>query len=232
MKIINHFTTTALFAILASLGVAAHAQSSTVLPVASNKAGTNTIDAALADLVPSDYRVIVRGKVPEKTVLKWRADTNWVSVLSDALSGAGLTASLNPATKIITVSTPNQLEAEKPTNVQPTAARVDTSKSQPSAPVAAQEQIQPGATRWEILKQDGRLANTFSRWAQTAGYRVEWTAPKQIELGDMTLAYRGTFKEAVGQALANPGIDPLQICSYNTLILITARGEQAAACKF
>jgi hypothetical protein len=229
MKIIKHFATTALFAILASIGTAASAQSATVLPVANNKAGSNTIDAALADLVPSDYRVIVRGKVSEKTVLKWRADTNWVSVLSDALSGAGLTASLNPATKIITVFTPEQLETEKPAQSN---ARADVPKPQPSIAAAALEQIQPAAARWEVLKQDGRLANTISRWAQTAGYRVEWTAPKQVELGEMTLAYRGTFKEAVGQALANPGIEPLQICSYNTLILITARGEQAAGCKF
>jgi hypothetical protein len=84
-------------------GVQGTSQYSPMLPVASNTAGSEPIDKALAVLIPGDHTVKLSNRIPSTTRLTWRADPNWVNVLSEALTKAGLTASYDPKTKEVNV---------------------------------------------------------------------------------------------------------------------------------
>lgn len=94
----------------------------------------------------------------------------------------------------------------------------------------------PVAQKWDVVATDVRLANTFERWAQKAGWRVQWDASKHF-LIDGASTFTGTFEDAIKAALMTPGIRlgayPLEACVYgNTppLIRITRQGEQTQEC--
>lgn len=89
---------------------------------------------------------------------------------------------------------------------------------------------------WTTLATDGRLANTFDRWAKTQGMKLVWDAQKHVMLssGD---SFTGTFEEAVNRALSSPAIRqseyPLEACIYPNnppVVRITRLGEQSNEC--
>lgn len=91
--------------------------------------------------------------------------------------------------------------------------------------------------RWAVNPSDVNLANTLSRWAIDAGWRVRWDAEKHF-LVDAPDVFTGSFEDAVTGLLSTPGIVqssyPLEVCFYgNTppLARITRRGDQAKECK-
>ena len=84
---------------------------------------------------------------------------------------------------------------------------------------------------WSVELRDMTLANTFHRWAQSAGYRVRWDAEKHLMIEAPTQIH-GTFEDAVARTLASPGIAggayPLEACFYPNnppLVRITRRGD-------
>lgn len=90
--------------------------------------------------------------------------------------------------------------------------------------------------KWDVLATDVRLANTFERWAQKAGWRVQWDASKHVQI-DAASTFTGTFEDAIKSALMTPGIRlgayPLEACVYDNtppLIRITRQGEQTQEC--
>lgn len=96
--------------------------------------------------------------------------------------------------------------------------------------------ISKPSEKWDVLASDVRLATTFERWAQKAGWRIQWDAARHF-LIDSTSSFNGTFEEAITAALMTPGIRlgayPLEACIYaNTppLIRITRQGEQSQEC--
>lgn len=90
-------------ALALAIGLASIAQAQQVLPVANNTAGTEKIDKALAILVPGDHQVKLNDKISPELKLTWEAGTNWVDVLSKALTKANLAAQYNQKDKVITV---------------------------------------------------------------------------------------------------------------------------------
>lgn len=94
---------------------------------------------------------------------------------------------------------------------------------------------------WKIKASDVRLAATFERWAKESSERgmpfsVLWDAGKHV-LIEAPTEYRGSFLDAVEQALKSPSIlhsdYPLEACEYlNTppVVRITRWGEQAKDC--
>lgn len=90
--------------------------------------------------------------------------------------------------------------------------------------------------KWDVLASDVRLANTFERWGQKAGWRVQWDASKHFLL-DGASTFTGSFEDAIKAALMTPGIRqsayPLEACVYDNtppLIRITRQGEQTQSC--
>lgn len=94
---------------------------------------------------------------------------------------------------------------------------------------------------WNVKAADVRLATTFERWAkesteQGRPYSVLWDAGNHV-LIEAPTQYRGTFLDAVEQALKSPSIlesdYPLEACEYPNsppVIRITRQGEQAKEC--
>jgi hypothetical protein len=104
-----------------------------------------------------------------------------------------------------------------------------------AAPVPQAASTSPIQT-WQILASDMRLDKSFERWAEKAGYKVQWDADKHV-LIEATPTFTGTFEEAITQALMTPGIRlsayPLEACVYENsppLVRITRQGEQAREC--
>ncbi|MGX9697040.1 TcpQ domain-containing protein [Janthinobacterium lividum] len=90
--------------------------------------------------------------------------------------------------------------------------------------------------QWDVRPEDIRLANTFERWAKTAGWRIQWDANKHL-LIESTSTFTGSFEDAVKAALMTPGIRygayPLEACVYANsppLVRITRQGEQSQEC--
>jgi hypothetical protein len=90
--------------------------------------------------------------------------------------------------------------------------------------------------RWEVLTSDMTLSKTLARWAQEAGYRLQWDAPRNFLIGAPT-GFSGDFETAVSALLSTPGIRlseyPLEACVYSNsppLLRITRYGEQAREC--
>ena len=103
----------------------------------------------------------------------------------------------------------------------------------PDAPAAT---AASSAAAWEIRSTDVRLDRVLERWAQGAGWRLQWDAARHVELAGPTV-FRGTFESAVAQVLQTPGIRlseyPLEGCIYaNTprLMRITRLGDQVNEC--
>lgn len=114
----------------------------------------------------------------------------------------------------------------------PTAAQIPT-----GAIPAALTTLVPMGQSWEVQLKDINLANTFQRWASTAGWRVRWDAQKHfmVEAPDRL---SGTFEEVVESVLASPGIAssayPLEVCFYPNnppLARVTRKGEQDKECN-
>lgn len=94
---------------------------------------------------------------------------------------------------------------------------------------------------WQLKASDVRLAATFERWAKESTergmpYSILWDAGKHV-LIEAPTEFRGTFLDAVKQALKSPSIlesdYPLEACEYpNTpaVIRVTRWGEQAKDC--
>lgn len=118
----------------------------------------------------------------------------------------------------------------------------------PAGPAAAPEVRVAAATppapvfrvatvpRWEVLTSDMTLSKTLARWAQDAGYRLQWDAPRNFLIGAPT-GFGGDFETAVSALLSTPGIRlsefPLEACVYSNsppLLRITRYGEQAREC--
>lgn len=128
----------------------------------------------------------------------------------------------------VTAVTPPQLEA-KPGQVANPAPVTPTAVAVPH--------------EWKVLVGDVRLATTFERWANEAAvgakpehFKVLWDAGKHV-LIDATPTYKGTFLDAVNEALSSPAIKlsayPLEACVYQNsppLVRITKRGDQTEAC--
>ncbi|MCR6481012.1 toxin co-regulated pilus biosynthesis Q family protein [Variovorax sp. ZS18.2.2] len=94
-----------------------------------------------------------------------------------------------------------------------------------------------GPQRWTVEIKDVNLANTFQRWAGSAGWKVRWDAAKHVMV-EAPDTVTGTFEEAIEAQLSSPGIAtssyPLEVCFYpNTppLARITRKGEQTQECK-
>ena len=113
-----------------------------------------------------------------------------------------------------------------------------TAAGVPTAPAAAApaEPLPPPEKAWEIKPTDLRLDRVLHRWAEEAGWRVQWDAARHVELAGPN-TFRGSFESAVAQVLATPGIRmseyPLEGCIYpNTppLVRITRQGEQVSEC--
>ena len=90
---------------------------------------------------------------------------------------------------------------------------------------------------WDIRLHDINLANTFQRWAASAGWRVRWDARKHVMI-EAPDQIGGTFEDAVRTVLEAPGIAasayPLEVCFYpNTppVARITLKGDQDKECK-
>lgn len=90
---------------------------------------------------------------------------------------------------------------------------------------------------WNVNITDVNLANTFSRWAMDAGYKIKWDASKHVLIG-ASMTFTGTFEDAVEQALDTPGIRnsqfPLEVCIYSNnppLARVTRMGDQFNDCK-
>lgn len=108
----------------------------------------------------------------------------------------------------------------------------------PFAPAAAANGViaPPAGRSWEVRTSDLRIDRTLERWAQAAGWRVQWDALRHVEIGAPT-TFRGTFEAAVRALLATPGIRlsefPLEGCLYPNdppLLRITRQGEQFHEC--
>lgn len=117
--------------------------------------------------------------------------------------------------------------------VKPQAQGVDPTPAT-MAPVAA---ASAGAYKWVVDLKDVTLSQTFTRWAEQAGWRVRWDADKHI-LVEARDELAGTFEQAVTEVLSSPGIAqgtyPLEVCFYPNkpqLARITRRGEQGKECK-
>ena len=94
---------------------------------------------------------------------------------------------------------------------------------------------------WQVRASDVRLVTTFERWAKDSTergmpYSILWDAGKNV-LIDAPTEFRGTFLDAIKQALKSPSIlesdYPLEACEYpNTppVIRVTRWGEQAKEC--
>lgn len=94
---------------------------------------------------------------------------------------------------------------------------------------------------WHIKASDVRLASTFERWAKESTdsgvpFSILWDAGKHV-LIEAPTEYRGSFLDAIEQALKSPSIlqsdYPLEACEYpNTppVVRITRWGEQAKDC--
>ena len=113
-------------------------------------------------------------------------------------------------------------------------------QERPAAPSAAPEPAAVSAPAplqaWRIEPTDLRLDRVLRRWAEAAGWRIQWDAARHVELAGPN-TFRGSFEQAVAQVLSTPGIRlseyPLEGCIYpNTppLLRITRQGEQAIEC--
>ena len=112
-------------------------------------------------------------------------------------------------------------------------------KASPFAPAAASAAVVTAPRldhAWEVRTADMRIDRTLERWAQAAGWRVQWDATRHVEIGAPT-TFRGSFEAAVRAVLATPGIRlsefPLEGCLYPNnppLLRITRQGEQAVEC--
>ena len=107
-----------------------------------------------------------------------------------------------------------------------------TAGAAPPAPVF----LVASVPRWEVLTSDMTLSKTLARWAQDAGYRLQWDAPRNFLIGAPT-GFSGDFETAVSALLSTPGIRlsefPLEACLYGNsppLLRITRYGEQAREC--
>lgn len=119
---------------------------------------------------------------------------------------------------------------------RPELVPVATPMPAASVPTAAVAPA-PEHPKWELRLQDVTLAAAFSRWANTAGWRLLWDVDKHL-LIDSPDIYMGTFEQVVSAVLSSPGLVhsqyPLEVCFYpNTppLARITRRGDQSRDCK-
>lgn len=106
-----------------------------------------------------------------------------------------------------------------------------------SVSVVAAPVINASAQVWTVETRDVNLANTFQRWAASAGWKVRWDAAKHVML-EAPDSFTGSFEDAVAAQLSSPGIAmsgyPLEVCFYpNTppLARITRKGDQLKECK-
>lgn len=119
----------------------------------------------------------------------------------------------------------------------PFAPAAAPKKSESAAP--APTSLPAGAVkveRWEVRTSDIRIDRTLERWAQQAGWRVQWDAARHVEVGAPT-AFSGSFEQAVKATLNTPGIRlsefPLEACIYPNdppLLRVTRQGEQSVEC--
>jgi hypothetical protein len=104
---------------------------------------------------------------------------------------------------------------------------------QPKAPGAPGELVPPvvNTKTWRIEPTDGRLANSFDRWARADGMRLVWDARQHIAIsaGD---SFEGTLQDALKRVLSSPAIRntyPLEVCFYPNnppVMRVTELGEQ------
>lgn len=187
-----------------------------MLPASNGKAGSALVDEALSVLVPAAYKVTIKNSVPADTAIKWLASPNWMAVLNDAIEQAQLKVTINKEAKTVIV-----YKEMKGKQVMTGGDALTTVIS------TADKKTNP----WKIEVKDLTLANTFSKWANTAGWQVRWDADKHI-LVEAPDALPGTFEDAIAAVLSSPGVMsgyPLEVCFYQNsppLARITRRGEQ------
>jgi hypothetical protein len=166
-------------------------------------------------------------------------------------SVAGPSAAGPSASEAAAVHAP-QRPAETPGDARPAtprAAAVPAAQSPPAvlpvnldvsgsvaAAAAPARQSAVAIQRWEVQTADLTLDKTLQRWAQQAGYRLQWDAARTLLVGAPT-TFEGEFETAVADLLGTPGIRmsdyPLEACLYaNTppLVRITRQGDQAREC--
>ena len=92
--------------------------------------------------------------------------------------------------------------------------------------------ITPAKTAWVIDTKDINIANSLSKWATIAGYKLIWDIPMHV-LIDAPDSITDTFENALEKVLNSAGValgdQSLEACFYrNTpqLIRITRKGEQ------
>jgi Toxin co-regulated pilus biosynthesis protein Q len=102
----------------------------------------------------------------------------------------------------------------------------------PQTQMKTQTNIVASINSWQVELKDVNLSTTFSRWAESAGWRIRWDADKNI-LVDAPDVFSGSFEDAVTAVLSSDGIQgssyPLEVCFYSNtppLARITRKGEQ------
>lgn len=148
------------------------------------------------------------------------------TIITNAPKLSDMMASLSYTTKI------GQSSAEP----AETKKIIEVHQQQPIKELSSGPKADDPTQKWEVLASDVRLANTFERWAQKAGWKVSWDASKHF-LIDGSSIFTGTFEDAIKQVLMTPGIRlgtyPLEACIYGNippLIRITRQGEQTQEC--
>lgn len=137
-----------------------------------------------------------------------------------------------PAAQSTTTIVIKQSDTATPAVVTKPGSTVAVQVAAPAAAPVAVTAPAPVAKVWKVELKDITLSNTFTRWAEAAGWRARWDADKNI-LVDAPDSFTGKFEDAVASVLSSPGIThgtyPLEVCFYtNTppLARITRKGEQ------
>lgn len=148
-------------------------------------------------------------------------------------AGPALAAAQHPVSMPAVQAAPTHLALAAATAAPatvPAAVPAAAPSAVPPAPLAGDPQ------RWDVRIADVTLAKTLARWAQEAGYRLQWDAARNYLISAPS-TFIGAFEDAVAQALGTPGVRsgdyPLEACLYaNTppLIRVTRQGDQVREC--
>lgn len=200
------------------------------VPLVANAAVTCVVNAAA---IESDAKTAQEAMKRATPGCDTKALSNSLPAIRDAINTAG--------TKLVNTATITNTEKLEVPTPDPVPAQEQDAAVKPQAQPQAQEKpvdSQPTkvSLTWEVLASDVRLANTFERWANTVGYKIQWDAEKHF-LISATPTFKGTIEDAITQALSTPTIlfssYPLEACKYEQtppLIRITRQGEQSKEC--
>lgn len=165
-------------------------------------AGSAVIERAVTQLVPAPLQATIDARIPEDTVLRWSASSDWMRALQEATRTAGLRLQPNFAAGRIDVL-PGATKTAPAAPIAPAVGAKASGSSAVASAVPAPAALTPVVVASAfVLKPGIRIDTQLVEWAKREGWSLIWTSGKSWFLpGTSTVSYAGPVDAAVEQAV-------------------------------